>query len=228
MISIDHICLGCRNIYEASHRLREETGLGNYDSGWFPMSGLANRIVPLGGNVYIEIEGVVEAAKVQEGNATAVWFNDVTAKGDVFIGWCARVDSREELEAVAKRLKSNVMEVRGLKIRADGKVLDGVCAPPTIECWKAGVPNFFYFQDMSVHGSLQPLGPSLKPTVTPMGVAWMELGGNEDVMSDWLGVKASSLPLRFNGKAAGLYAVAVKSAAGEIVIRRSPWNSDPG
>ena len=224
MISIDHICLGCRNVYEASHRLREETGLGHYDSGWFPASGLANRIVPLGGDVYIEIEGVVEAAKVQEGNPTAVWFNESTLNGDVFIGWCARVDSRGELEALAQRLKSTVVENKGLKIRVDGKVLGGTCTPPTIECWKAGVPNFFYFEDMSVHGSRQPLGPSLKPPVTPLGVAWMELGGSEQQMSDWLGVKASSLPLRFNGKAPGLYAVAVKSAAGEIVIRRPPWN----
>ncbi len=224
MISIDHICLGVRNIYEGSHRLREETGLGNYDSGWFPASGLANRIVPLGGDTYIEIEGVVESARVREGNPVAKWFNDVTLHGDVFIGWCARVGSRAELDALAKRLKTDVVEARGLKIRVDGKVLDGICAPPTIECWKSGVPNFFYFADMSVHGSRQPLGPWLRAHARAEGISWMELGGSEQHMSDWLGVKASSLGLRFNGKAEGLYAVAVKSGANEIVIRRRPWN----
>jgi glyoxalase-like protein len=224
VISIDHICLGVRNIYEGSHRLREETGLGNYDSGWFPASGLANRIVPLGGDTYIEVEGVVESARVQEGNPVAKWFNDVTLHGDVYIGWCARVDSRAELEALAKRLNTDVVEARGLKMRVDGKVLDGVCAPPTIECWKAGVPNFFVFADMSVHGSRQPLGPWLGAHAAAEGIRWMELGGSEEQMSDWLGVKASSLGLRFNGKAKGLYAIAVKSGANEIVIRRRPWN----
>lgn len=224
MISIDHICLGARNIYEASHRLREETGLNNYDSGWFPASGLANRIVPLGGDVYIEIEGVVEAAKIQEGDLTAKWFNDSTLSGDVFIGWCARVDSFAELERLAKRLNGDVVRAKGLKMRIDGKVLDGVCAPPTIQCWKAGVPNFFYFEDMTVHGSRQPLGPSLRPVVEPLGVAWMELGGRKEEMDEWLGTDCASLPLRFNGKGAGLYVVAVRTAAGEIVIRRPPWN----
>jgi hypothetical protein len=49
-LHIDHVCSGTRNIYEGTQRLRDETGFGNYDGGWFPASGLANRIVPLGGD----------------------------------------------------------------------------------------------------------------------------------------------------------------------------------
>jgi hypothetical protein len=40
-------------------------------------------------------------------------------------------------------------------------------------------------------------------------------------MSDWIGQPASTLPMKFNGKAKGVYAIAVKTEDGqEVVIRR--------
>jgi hypothetical protein len=47
MIYLDDIAVGSVPLYEALHRLREESGVGLHDGGWFRM-GIANRIFPLG------------------------------------------------------------------------------------------------------------------------------------------------------------------------------------
>jgi hypothetical protein len=219
MIEIDHICLGVRNVYEGAHRLREETGLGNYEGGWFPDYGLANRIVPIGGNVYIEVEGIIDVSFIERQDAGALWWDKQVADGDAFIGWCARVTSRSELEAMAKRLNRNI-EDSTLRVRPDGSSRPSYRVPDSVSCWMKGIPNFFYTEDMSRHPAALPIGPG--PGIAPGGVAWMELGGTPEEMSDWLGIKAEMLGLRFNGQSHGLYAVAVNTPAGEVVIRRKP------
>ena len=59
MARLSHVCLGVQNLYEGAHRLREETGLENYDSGWF-RAGMANRIFPVGNDQYIEVESLID------------------------------------------------------------------------------------------------------------------------------------------------------------------------
>jgi hypothetical protein len=216
MIQIDHICIGVKNVYEGSQRLRDETGLGNYEGGWFRELGLANRIVPLGDDTYIEVEGVIDIFKIEERNKAAVWFRDKVAAGDVFIGWCARATTRAEIEAIAKRLGEDIIEGR-LRTRPDGSSPVSIRVPETTKCWDVGLPNFFYRPDLSRHPSRLPIEPG--SGVKPYGIAWMELGGSAEAMSDWLGIPASSLPLRFNGRAPGLYALAVKTERGEVIIR---------
>ncbi|MGE6744053.1 VOC family protein [Allorhizobium pseudoryzae] len=119
MIHIDHVCLGVRNFFEGSQRLREETGLGCYEGGWFPKLGLANKIFPTGSDTYIEVESVVDVFQYENGNACARFFKGKCEQGDVFIGWCARVDTRDELEQIAKRLGTDVIEST-LRTRPDG------------------------------------------------------------------------------------------------------------
>jgi Glyoxalase-like domain len=215
MIEIDHICLGVQNVYEGAQRLRDQTGLGNYEGGWFPTMGLANRIVPLGDDTYIEVEGVVDAFELQRENPTTCWFRDATSAGDVFIGWCARVSSVKELEELAKRLNTEVIQTQ-IRRRPDGSHPVSRLAPATFACWKQGLPNFFCIDDLSKHPSRQPI---TTPGIMSIGIKWLELGGSEEEMSDWLGVRASSLSLRFNGKSAGLHSMAVQTQAGEKLIR---------
>ncbi len=116
---------------------------------------------------------------------------------------------------MAKRTGEDIWEGR-LRTRPDGSSPVAMRVPETMKCWNMGLPNLFYIPDLSPHPSRLPItGPGVKPH----GIAWMEVGGSEKAMSDWLGIPATSLPLRFNGKAPGLYAVAVKTERGEAVIR---------
>src|ERR1700693_4337936 len=100
MIHIDHVCLGCQNLYEAAARLRRETGLGNYDGGWGSI-GNALRVVPLTNYQYLEVESIIDQRRAA-GSAMADYFANRTADGDALIGWVLRVDTLEELTEIAR------------------------------------------------------------------------------------------------------------------------------
>ncbi len=75
--------------------------------------------------------------------------------------------------------------------------------------------------------------PSGQPTINtpgqvkPMGVEWLEMGGTEAEMEEWLGQPPSTLKMRFNGKSLGLYAIGVKTdTAGIVEIRRPSATQD--
>ena len=216
-IRVDHISLAVQNLYEGSARFQAETGFGVGEGGWFPTLGGANRIAPLGDDTYIEIESVIDPFEIQRGNPGAVWFSKQVVDGDVFAGWSCRVSSRDEFEQIAKRLKSDIV-VGPLRSRPDGSVMIATRVPDSMKTWRKGLPSFFYTPDLAHHPSRVPVESVNKPT----GLAWMEVGGTEAEMSDWLGIPASTLPLRFVGGSHGLYAVGVNSARGVVEIRRKP------
>lgn len=63
--------------------------------------------------------------------------------------------------------------------------------------------------------------------VNPMGVEWLEMGGTEAEMADWLGQDPKTLNMRFNGKSLGLYAIGVKTdTKGTVEIRRPSATQD--
>ena len=91
MIHIDHIAIGCTDLYEASDRMRKETGLGFYDGGWFPPAGIANKIFPLGGQTYMEIESVVNSSRYSfERGSLGTLFRRSSRESSAPVDYCAR------------------------------------------------------------------------------------------------------------------------------------------
>jgi len=222
MIHIDHIAIACTDLYEASDRMRKETGLGFYDGGWFPPAGIANKIFPLGGQTYMEIESIVNPSKMKAGTPMSDYFIKASSAGeDTFSGLCLGVDSMEELEELAKRHKTEIPDPHiGTRVRSSGPAFLAYQTPSAQLCWPHGLPNWYYFTDITLHPSGQPVDP-YPNLVRPAGISYIEMGGTEKEMTDWIGVPASTLPFKFNGKAKGVYAVAVKTEEGPpIVIRR--------
>ena len=221
MIHLDHICLGVRNIYEGAHRLREETGLENYDGGFFPGSGLANRIVPLPDDTYFEIESVVDAVDAAS-SPIAPWFLEATAAGDDrWMFWALRADTVAELHEVARRVGGTVREgpQSAVRIRPDGVVLHAALAPNTsVALWARGLPNWYCHEDMARHPSRVALAHG-RPI---SGVAWMEVGGDPAELENHVGSDVfARLPLRFRDGPGGLYGVGLATSDGdEIVIRK--------
>jgi hypothetical protein len=219
MIEIDHICIAVQNVYEGSQRLRDETGLGHYEGGWFPAFGLANRIFPLGKDTYIEVESVIDTFALKRGLDSAKLFHDAAANGDVFLGWCARTNSREELEELSRRSGVEIIS-DSLRVRPDGSTRISTRVPASGYCWRRGVPNLFFYNEDNIAQHPDRIAPDFG-TTKPAGIAWMEVGGSRADMAAWIGDSAaSSMPLDYNGKKPGLYAVAVKTEQGELVIRR--------
>ena len=219
MIELDHFCLGVRNIYEGAHRLREETGLDNYDGGLMP-PGTANRIVPLPNDVFIELESRIIPV---DSDPIGQWYVDATAAGDAWMFWCLRATTMEEMEAIAERLGSVAFTASSVRIKPNGEGVGYTVAPASAKPWAAGLPNWYYREDPTRHPARTPVDHRRAFT----GVAWMEVGGDPAVMEEHVTSEVfERLPLRFVDQPPGLYAVAIGTEDGdEVVIRASSATS---
>lgn len=218
MIHLNHIALATRNLYEAAFRLRAETGFGFYDGGFNPV-GLGNKIFPLGDASYIQMQGIVDPFGLEDPARPALKrFYDAAAEGERFMGVNLRVDTAQELEAVAARhgLKAQLNGPGG-RIGADGA---------TMKLWSIagelppGMPPVYYFEAFNRHPSGQPVEPA-PGLVRPGGVAWVEVGGTAADMARWLGAEAAgALPFRYVDRPPRAYAIGVRTEAGDVVVRR--------
>lgn len=228
MIALDHIALWTRNHYRHAYELSRETGLGSFDGGFFPVHGIAQKIVPLGGDVYLEVEGIVDFDVFSTGSWITEAIARNTAEGGCFMGWCLRSDSLDEMQSFA--------DYRGVELQhgiAGGYQLMNrppatdrmVLTPPVQQSWAIGKPNIYYELDLSEHYGRMPVQPGTGSTVG-QGVAWIEIGGTRENLADWLGpvfeATEAALEIRFNGGRSGLHAVGVNTTAGERQIRRQP------
>jgi hypothetical protein len=219
LVHINHVAIATQNLYEAAFRLRSETGLGFYDGGW-SQAGTGSKIVPLGGGSYLQLSSVVNASLLDDPSNSSIRRLYESAKGgDRFESLNLRVDTLEELESIGAPFgmkpghndRAGRISPNGDRIQVMG-LLGGTGMP-------AGSPNFYYFPELYNHPSGQPVEPAYG-LVKPSGVAWMEVGGSADALAKLIGERAKDLPLRFNGKASGVYAIAVRMAEKEVVIRR--------
>jgi hypothetical protein len=219
-VHLDHFSISSPNLFYGAHRLRLESTLSFYDGGHFLNGDHANRIFPLGSNTYLELGGIVHAESVADPKNRPWWYDKVQAVGECFTGLGLRVDTKEELQAIAKKKNYTIAQAPITRIWPNGYALRGFSAPSTLTTWPKGSPNWYWFEDFPMHPSGQP--PSTATKITrPDGIAWIEVGGTEKEMYDWLDVPAGTFPFKFNGKLPGLYALGVKTMkGGEIVIRR--------
>jgi hypothetical protein len=234
-IKINHFSLGARNIYESAERLYQETQLGFWTGEW--VQSTACHMFPLGNDVFIEVEGTMDAhafLKMPKPNYVYDALDtDNEYNGDHWTGLMLGVDSLADLEAVAKRLGGEVSPDDSKTNpyahfnRPDGYVLGYQSAPRFTggrpAKWPRGLPTFYFYPDAPGRSSNQPVvaRPHL---ATPTGVKWIEFGGTEELLSEWMGVPKASevIPVRFNGKEVGTWAVCVGRAGMEDVVIRRP------
>jgi hypothetical protein len=215
MLKVDHVLIAARNHYDCAARLREETGLDSFEGGWFPDEGLAQKLVPLGNDQYIEIEGVVDLDVVEDPDGpleAGRYVVDAVANGDAFAGWWVLTD---DLDGVCRRLGTPVYTVN--KRLPDGSPRSGRGTPPSLDALRRGLPMFWTVDDWSTHAGRRPVDHRTEPR----GITWLEVGGDERVLRDWLGDEADQLPLRYVGGDPGLHAIAIEFEEGEIVLRPS-------
>ncbi|AHH99782.1 hypothetical protein KALB_6423 [Kutzneria albida DSM 43870] len=214
---LDHMCLGVSDLADGVRRFREETGLGVYEGGVFPEAGLGVWIVPLGGEVYAEIEGVADPGRAARG--AGAWISRATGDGrDRWMFWCLRADTLEELQEVAERLGGQVSSIPG-RVQPDGTRRVITSAPGIDQSWRHGLPNWYYRADPASN----PARGAVTGGRIAQGVTWLEVGGDETVLRKHLGAETfDRLPLRVVPGEPGLHAVAVRTAEGEEVVLRRP------
>ena len=220
---LDHIHIGCANVYTTAFDLMKATKLGHYDGGFSGNVTVGHKAVPLGGGAYIEIESIVDPFATADARKRPWWYTRaVAAKSPIFSGVRLRVNTMDELKEIAKRHGGTVRPKATIRTPPEGpsaKFWDAPYAAGMADPWETGKPTWCCWEDrLYMHPSGQPVvnAPGL---VDPAGVAWMEMGGTKVQMQQWLGQDPDDLHMKFNGKSAGLYAIGVSTDVGEVVIR---------
>ena len=228
MIHFDHVCMAAPNVYESTFTLSQETGLGNYDGGFFPLYGIGHRVVPLADDIYIEVESVIDQRFVQQGQPLATFMSQQAQEADCFLGWCLRSDTLEELQIFAAHHGVEIDENTTGK-NAGRQMMNGtrgfaLQAPSAMSTWPIGKPNMYFKPGGGTHNGSLPVVEG-SGTVKGTGLAWIEIGESEDAFAAWLGevAKPADFPfeIRYNGDTSGLYAMGVNTSGGLREIRRA-------
>jgi hypothetical protein len=221
---LDHIHMGCENVYTTAFDLMKVTKIGHYDGGFAGNITIGQKTMPLGSGVYIEIESIVDPFATADATKRPWWYKRAVAvKSPIFSGVCLRMSTMDELREIATRHGGAVRSRIDIRTPPEGpemKFWDGPYPQSAADPWQTGKPTWCCWENrLYMHPSGQPVinAPGL---VEPMGVAWMEMGGTKAKMQEWLGQNPDDLYMKFNGKSHGLYAIGVKTDVGEVEIRR--------
>jgi hypothetical protein len=204
-VRIDHVLLVAADLEATASRLREEQGLASIPGGTHPQWGTANRIVPLGGP-YLEIIGIVDPALAAE-NPFGRWVGALAVDGDSLAGLMIAPD---DFDAVCTPLSLTPMP--GQRTLPDGTSLSWRLAG-MVEAMSRTLPCFISWdkRDRAFDGDAG---------VGAAGIAGLELGGDPDEITTWLGGEVDGL--RLVGGAPGLRRMIIASGTGDIVLSHQP------
>jgi hypothetical protein len=101
---LDHIHMGCTNVYTTAFDLTKTTRIGHYDGGFAGNITIGQKTVPLGGSTYLEIEGIVDPFATADVARRPWWYKRAVAvKSSIFSGVRLRVNTMDELREMARR-----------------------------------------------------------------------------------------------------------------------------
>lgn len=176
---VDHLsyAAGPEGLGATVQRLGAALGAGFHDGGMHPRFGTRNFVLPLAGGTYLEVVGALDhpaADKAPFGQA-------VKARTENGGGWLAWVVAVEDITPVEQRLSRAA--VVGHRRRPDGVDLT----------WRQiGVlellddPALPFFVQWDVEPGLHP-GASVNGPVTTPRIERVEICGDRDKVTDWLG-----------------------------------------
>jgi len=207
MLRVDHVVLAVADLDAAAARLNER-GLTTVPGGLHPRWGTANRIATLGGSRYVELLGVVD----RDAGAASALGRAIAARARDRDRWFALCLADDDLDATAERL--------GLGVDRGGRELpDG-----TTVAWRSvGIeapirtPALPFFITWVVPVGAHPGDPTPAHPSGADDIAWIEVAGDAERFRAWVG--GASLPVRVTPGDDGITAVALRTPAGELVLR---------
>jgi hypothetical protein len=207
MLRIDHPVRAVRDLDEAAKRWRRDHGLDSSAGGRHARWGTANRVVPLGDD-YVELIAVADPERAR----ASAFGRSVARQAAAGEAWLTFAVSTDDLDGVAGRLGLEVSE--GRRDLPDGSALRWRSAGLEDERREPGLPFFIAWDVPPEH---HPGRTRAGHGIRPRGIAWIEIGGDEARLADWLG--GAELPVRVVGGPSVVRSVAVATEAGEVVIR---------
>ncbi|XRQ08438.1 VOC family protein, partial [Actinomadura welshii] len=217
-----HFTLGVRHLYAAAEQLRVETGLRSHEGGWLDVMPTAHRVIPLPGDVYVNVESVIDhQAELPPGvDAFRTWFAETTRRGNHWMTWNLRARSRADLEEVAWRFGGEVVTAPGAR-RPDGTTTTTIMAPgDAAVTWARGLPNWYFHEDLTQHPARRAAMTHERPL---REISWLEVGGDPSELEEHVGPETfAALPLRFVDGPAGLHGVGLTTGDGAEIALRAP------
>lgn len=208
MLRIDHVVLAVRDLDASAERLWGEHGLRFAPGGRHRRWGTANMIAPLGDD-YVELLGVVDEGVGSE-SVLGRTLLELSADGDRWFSVCLADD---EIDATAARLGLVVQP--GARTRPDGTEVRWRGAGIEERGEELWLPFFIAWD---VRPEFHPGAAPAVHRVPAAGIAWVEVGGDEARLRDWLG--DGEVPLRVVSPEPSVRAVGIRLGdGGEIVLR---------
>jgi hypothetical protein len=206
VLAIDHLIVVVENLDGAARRLLDDTGLASVAGGRHPGHGTGNRIVPLGDS-YIELMAVVDRGEAASSPLGTWVARRLVEVGEAPAALCLRTD---DVEAVIRRTGRQPVPMS--RTRPDGVTLgwDLVALDAALT---DGLPFFIRWH---VADGDHPGRTSAAHRCAAAGIDWVELGGDEERLTSWLG--PHQLVLRVVDGPTGPRRVAVAVADGEPIV----------
>jgi Glyoxalase-like domain len=206
VLALDHVIVTVHELDAAARRYHEEHGVASLPGGRHAGHGTGNRIVPLGAS-YIELMAVVDG---DEAAASPVgsWVKRRLAEvGEAPAAVCLRTD---DIDATARRTGYASQPMS--RIRPDGVELAWELVALDA-AFSEGLPFFIQWHVDDADHPGRALVEHRRP---PVGIDWVELGGDRDRLASWLGQQ--ELPLRHVEGAPGPHRLAIALADGETAL----------
>jgi hypothetical protein len=208
MLRLDHVMYVARDLEGAARRIRFESGFHSYPGGEHTGIGTHNRVIPVGGDQYVELMAVADET-VAAANPVGAQVLQWARERDGLRVWCLAID---DIDVVAKRLE--LVASPWTRIRPDGTELR----------WRlAGVeramadPSLPFFIQWDIAPADHPSRGAVEHTVQPDGIAWLEVGGDAAKLARW--TDGADLPVRVIDADEGPRALGVTTRDGEVVLR---------
>lgn len=197
MLAIDHAIIAVTDPATWATQLRERTGLAGVPGGRHEGTGTGNWIVPLGDS-YLELMTVVDRDEA-EASELGQWVLDQTRNGDRLAAVCLRTDAIDDLAAQLGRTPE-VMSRRtedGIELRWRLLGLDAALSEERLP----------FFIEWDVDDEQHPGRMPADHAVAPAGIPWVEFGGDNERLVDWLGDQ--EVPIRCVDEQPGPRTVAI-------------------
>jgi hypothetical protein len=206
VLAVDHVIVAVHELDAAALRFSEEYGLASVEGGRHPGHGTGNRIVPLGDN-YIELMAVVDRDEASSSPLGSWLEQRLVEVGEGPAALCLRTD---DIQAAAERAGLRPLPMS--RTRPDGVELTWHLVALDAALTE-GLPFFIQWH---VDDADHPGRALVEHGRNPVGIDWVELGGDRDRLAAWLG--PHELPLRHSEGAAGPQRIAVAVADGDQIM----------
>jgi hypothetical protein len=173
-VQIDHVLYGVHDLADAEKWFADSYGLRTIGGGTHPDWGTANLIIPVGGDQYVELIGVVERSSE---HPLARVLTSMVSAGDRPVAACLRPD---DLDATARRLDLEITPAT--RTNPDGVTLTWRMAGLPAALGTDRLPFFIEWPGRRGNPELDGIGDS-----AAAGIAWVEFGGDPDRLHGWVG-----------------------------------------